>query len=78
VPYDERDDDSNQFKQAYPDDDFITAVTTLEPAGTREVADHVGCSTRLARYRLNNLVDDDRLEKHSVSNVYIYTIPADN
>lgn len=72
MPYDQRDDDTNQFRPTYSDEDFLEAVEELEVAGSSEVADLVGCSTDNARIRLDALADRDELDKRTIGKRSVY------
>lgn len=52
----ERDEDSGKYTDSYDDEQFISAIQKVEGvAGTREVADQVGCSHRQALNRLKDI-----------------------
>lgn len=72
MPYDQRDDETRRFEQAYTDQDFFDAVRELEVAGSSEVADVVDCATDTARIRLDRLVDRGELEKREVGRRNVY------
>lgn len=74
MPYDERDDKTQQFTPTYPDSDFLDAVGALEFAGTSEVSEEVGCTTDNARRRLNQLVDRGELERNEIGGRFIYLL----
>jgi len=64
---DRRRDESGKFteSEAYSDDDFLAALDELGgSAGTRQIADEVGCHRDTARRRLHNLSDASDIEKH--------------
>lgn len=59
--------DTGQFteSEAYSDDDFLEALQELGgSAGTKQIADEVGCHRDTARRRLHNLADAGDIEKH--------------
>lgn len=55
--------DNRQFS----DQDFIQTVEQLEPCGTREVAEHIGCVRETARLRLNDLEQQDVISKRQIA-----------
>jgi predicted transcriptional regulator len=68
----ERDPKSGKLTEQYPDEDFLEAVTGLEPASTSEVADEVGCSRRNADVRLRRLEEDGLVESKMAGNSLIW------
>ena len=71
----ERDDDSGQYSETYPLDEFADALRELGgSAGTQEVADHVGCKYRTANAKLHELVDGERATSRKVGNAYLWML----
>ena len=64
----ERDPESGKLTERYSDEDFLEAVSKLEPASTREVAEAVGCSRRNADVRLRKLEEDNEIRMKKVGN----------
>ncbi len=75
MPYDERDDETQQFRPTYTDEEFLEAMDDLVFPATSSVAEEVGCSTDTARYRLDKLVDRGELGKKEVGGQNLYFIP---
>ena len=73
VPTD-RDDESGRFREEYPTEAFLSAVTDLDVATTSNVADEVGCSYDLAYRRLNELADKNEIEKSTVGGSFVWKI----
>lgn len=65
-PYDDRDDDSGQFRRQYPNEAFLDALDGRAFAATTDVAEAVGCSRETAYKTLQRLHDEGRVEKHNV------------
>jgi len=72
---DERDDETGEFSVQYDADDFVDALRRLGGSGsTKEVADEVGCSRRTAHYRLDGLLDDDRVSVREVGRSKLWQV----
>lgn len=56
----------------FTDGEFIEAVETLEPVGTQDVADHVGCSRQNARIRLLDLHERGAVGLEEIGNAYVW------
>lgn len=65
-PYDDRDDDTGQFRRQYPDSAFLDALADRAFAPTRDVAETVGCSYETAYKTLRRLHDKEAVERHDV------------
>lgn len=77
VPYDERDEDTGKLEQSYTDEEFLQAVREHEPAGTREIAAELGCHINLARQRLRQLVDENRVEEKKIGRELAFSTLTD-
>jgi CTP-dependent riboflavin kinase len=73
---DESRDESGKYSETYPDSAFLDAVHKLPVASTQNVADEVGCSYDLAYRRLNDLYDEEEVEREEVGNSFVYYIPV--
>lgn len=80
----ERDEETGRFTEsgAYSDDDFIEAIRELGgSAGTKQIADAVGCHRDTARRRLHALADAEKVEKHragdSPQSAVLWMVPDD-
>lgn len=56
----------------FSDAEYIEAVRTLEPAGTPEVAEHVGCTSENARLRLTELYEHNKIDRKTISKGYVW------
>ncbi|PHQ45126.1 MerR family transcriptional regulator [Halorubrum sp. C3] len=78
MPGRNRDDDSGQYSSAYQPEDFVDALGELGgSAGTRDVADEVGCHRDTARRRLLSLVEEGRVAKSTVGDAALWTLTDD-
>ena len=64
----DRDPESGKLSERYSDEDFLEAVTELEPASTREIAEAVECSRRNADVRLKRLEESGKVRSKMVGN----------
>lgn len=72
-----RDSESGRFTERYPPERFIDALQSEGGmASTSEVANHVGCSERLAFDRLTDLAGDGRVDSRNVGNARLWLIPG--
>lgn len=67
-----RDEDSGQFTEQYPEKAFLEAVDKLDHATTAQVAEEVGCSYDLAYRRLNSLSEDGELKRIEIGSSFIW------
>jgi len=61
-----------QFGEIYPEDEFIRAIESLQPAGTQEIANRVGCSRQNADYRLREFAKDDKVNQKKIGNSLVW------
>jgi DNA-binding MarR family transcriptional regulator len=73
MPYDERDSDSGRLAPTYTDEEFINAVDELEPAGTRDIAEQVGCTRPAAYYRLKQLEEDRTVVRTKIGGALVWS-----
>lgn len=74
----DRDDDTGQYTDTYPTDEFIEAIRELGgAAGTREIAEAVDCHRDTARRRLNSLTDEGLLMRKDVGDAALWIIAND-
>ena len=70
-----RDEESGQYTQSYPREEFIEAIEDSGGmASTTDVSDHVGCSYDLAYKRLKEFEDDGEIESRKVANARLWMI----
>lgn len=75
VPSDqERDSDSGQFTEEFSRQDFLEAVSSLDTATTKRVADEVECSYDLAYRRLKDLEGDGQVKSTRVGNSFVWDL----
>lgn len=73
MPGAERDDDSGQYTETYPTDEFLEAIDDVDGmAGTQDVADAVGCSYETAYKKLRSLEDAGTVESEKVANARVW------
>lgn len=71
----DRDDDSGRYSQTYPPEDFLDAIEAASgAAGTREIAEAVGCSVDTAIRRLNELEAGGRVSRREVGNAFLWRL----
>jgi hypothetical protein len=64
--------EDGKYNTSYPDSDFIDAINNIPVASTQNVADAVGCSYDLAYRRLDELYNNDRIEREEVGGSFVY------
>lgn len=69
----ERDEETGRIVEKYPLDDVYEALAAIGSAGSREVADEVGCSYETAYHKLRTLEDKGRVESRKVANARLWT-----
>lgn len=71
----DRDDDSGQYTETYPLEEFTAALDALGgSAGTQDVADEVGCKYRTANAKLHELEDRGEIGSTKVGNAYLWML----
>ena len=70
----DRDDETGQFREEYPQESFIEAIGEIDSATTTKVAEHVGCSYDLAYRRLNALQDEGVVSRVTVGNTFLWLV----
>lgn len=71
----DRDDDTGQYTDTYPTEDFIEAIRDHGgAAGTREIADAIDCHRDTARRRLNDLVEEGLIVRRDVGDAALWMI----
>ena len=75
MPGIDRDKDSGEYTETYPDRDFIKIIDELEGmAGTSEISDKVGCTHRTAYTRLRSIEDEGLIRSQKVGNTLVWTL----
>lgn len=73
MPGAERDDDSGQYTETYPTEEFLEAIDSADGmAGTQDVADAVGCSYETAYKKLRKLEDAGSVDSQKVANARVW------
>jgi predicted ArsR family transcriptional regulator len=75
MPGRSRDDDSGRYSASYSAEDFTRALEALGgSAGTRDIADEIGCHRDTARRRLIALEEDGVVEKTVVGDAALWEL----
>jgi predicted ArsR family transcriptional regulator len=70
----DRDEESGQFTEEYPREDFLDALEEIGPAGTTDVSNIVGCDRRTAYLKLQQLEEDGVIHSRKVGNALLWEI----
>ena len=70
----DRDEESGMYQTAYPPEDFVETIESLDRATTTKIIDQLGCSQRTALDRLHDLADDDQVSAEKVGNTYVWSV----
>jgi hypothetical protein len=65
-------DERGRIKETYPLEEFVAAINELDTAGTRDVAEEVGCSYELAYKKLRTLEDEGRVSSKKFGNTLVW------
>lgn len=69
----DRDEETGQFTETYPPDAFIDTIREEGgKAGTKAVAERVGCSYETAYKKLHALADAGEIDYRQVGNAYLW------
>lgn len=69
----ERDDDTGQYTDEYPEEAFLDAIKNADQMlGTGEVADSVGCAHDTAYKRLKKLEENGVVRSQRVGNTIVW------
>jgi hypothetical protein len=74
MPNDATDAETGRFVSKYEDEDFLAALETLGEAGTRAVADEVGCNRDTARVRLTALAEQGDIERREIAGAILWSL----
>jgi len=75
----DRDEESGQYTDAYDDESFLDAIRAADGlAGTSEIAETVGCTSRHALNRLRELEEAGRVTKKMVGNSLVWMLADDD
>lgn len=69
-------DEQGRFTTVYHDEDIIDILDDAEPTGTgtRDVADTLGCSLVHASRRLNELVEEGRVDARKIGGTRVWRL----
>jgi len=65
--------EGGRFGEIYTEDDFLGAIESLQPAGTQEIANTVGCSRQNADYRLREFAEENKVSAKKIGNSLVWT-----
>lgn len=68
----DRDDESGQFSEEYPLQEFLEALSELGPSGTTDISDNIGCDRRTAYLKLKSLEEEGRVRSKKVGNALLW------
>jgi GTP-sensing pleiotropic transcriptional regulator CodY len=75
----ERDEESGKYTDAYADDEFLAALHDEDGvAGTSDLADAVGCTSRHALNRLRELEDAGQVTSKDVGRSLVWMLADDD
>lgn len=66
-------DEQGRVKESYSLQSVYSALDTIGPAGTQEVADELGSSYETAYQKLRALEDDERVNSRKVGNARLWS-----
>lgn len=70
-----RDDKTGEYTEAYPLDEFISALESLGgTGGTQEVAKEIGCAYRTAHAKLTKLEEENEITSRKVGNAKLWQL----
>lgn len=71
----DRDEESGEYRDTYSNEAFINALSDLGgTAGTREVAEQIGCHRDTARRRLTELVEEGTVQRRTVGDSTLWLL----
>ena len=68
----DRDENSGKFTEEYPIEEFLQTLEEIGPAGTTEIAEHIGCDRRTAYLKLQSLKEGGEVESRKVGNALLW------
>jgi hypothetical protein len=70
-----RDDKTGEYTEAYPLNEFISALESLGgTGGTQEVAEEIGCAYRTAHAKLTKLEEENEITSRKVGNAKLWQL----
>lgn len=74
-----RNEESGQYTTNYEADDFISAIEDHDGmAGTKDIADAIGCTRRTAYTRLKELEEEGTLNSREIGSALVWTVPDED
>lgn len=67
-------DEDGKYTEQYPEEEFLSAINTVDVASTQNIADTVGCSYDLAYRRLKDLERVGAVRSKEVRSAYIWFV----
>lgn len=67
-------DGSQRFESTIDDEEYLTALSTLGPSSTSEVAEEVGAPYRTAHHRLKRLEESGEVTSKKVGTAFLWQI----
>lgn len=67
-------DEKGRFDAEYDEGAILEALEKHQPAGTKEIADEVGCHVNTARNRLEELVEQGRANGKLIGHHKVWTL----
>lgn len=75
MPYDERDEETGEFKESFSHQEILDSLENLSgSASTKEVSDEVGCAYRTAYEKLTHLEEEGYIESRKVGNARLWLL----
>lgn len=65
-------DEEGKYTEKYPDEEFLSAIDTVDVASTQNISEEVGCSYDLAYRRLKQLEADGKVESQEVRSAFVW------
>jgi predicted transcriptional regulator len=70
----ERDEESGEFTEEYPLQEFLEALDELGPSGTTDISEYVGCDRRTAYLKLKSLEEEGKVRGRKVGNSLLWEL----
>jgi len=75
MPYDKRDNDTGEFTETYPHQEFLQSLESLSgQASTQEITNEVGCAYRTAYQKLVELEEDGKISSKNIGNARLWIL----
>jgi predicted ArsR family transcriptional regulator len=77
MPGAERDEETGEYREKYPEEKFVETLREIGPAGTQDIADGVGCSYDHAYKKLRSFEEDGVVASSRVGNARLWELTDD-